>query len=171
MSLCRNLAILAGTSTIAATIAFGLLDYRLNVTPSYPLGIYQLEHRTPEIGELVLTCPPQNHIVSYGIANGFIPSPKQTFWMHAPCPYSLPIMKRVVALGGARITFEDEWLKIDGLPSSVMLNHVPAHQTAYELQPNEALLLAEHKNSFDGRYWGPSAADEFHGTMRPIFTF
>ncbi|MFI3247097.1 MAG: S26 family signal peptidase [Ferrimonas sp.] len=171
MSLCRNLAILAGTSTIAATIAFGLFDYRLNVTPSYPLGIYQLERRAPELGELTLTCPPQNHVVSYGIGSGFIPSPKQTFWMHAPCPYSLPVMKRVAALGGARITIKGEWLEINGLPSSLMLNQVPTYHVAYELKPNEALLLAEHKDSFDGRYWGPSNADEFHGTMRPIFIF
>ncbi|PJN43940.1 conjugal transfer protein TraF, partial (plasmid) [Vibrio parahaemolyticus] len=49
------------------TIAFGLLlalgwyatGYRLNLTPSYPLGLYQLSKTNQyQQGDLVVFCPP-----------------------------------------------------------------------------------------------------------------
>ncbi|MDF4341080.1 hypothetical protein P7250_25170, partial [Vibrio parahaemolyticus] len=58
------------------TIAFGLVlalgwyatGYRLNLTPSYPLGLYQLSKTNQyQQGDLVVFCPPPSAVIEQAL--------------------------------------------------------------------------------------------------------
>ena len=118
----------------------------LNVTGSMPGTIYKLGHG--EKGSLASFCSPIAHpSIGYGA-----------------CPDgSMPLLKRVVAVGGDRVTAADHGVQINGqpLPNSRPVDldtqgrALPHLRGIFTLKQGEIWAAGEHSNSFDSRYFGP----------------
>ena len=99
-------AVLLGS--MAAAFAWG--GYRVNFTPSYPLGIWQIEtlDRPAAVGDRVFICPPSGPAVDLARARFYLP--------RGLCPAgTAPLIKTVVALAGQSIRVENQVI-IDDVP-------------------------------------------------------
>lgn len=80
---------------LAASYGAGL---RLNLTPSYPLGLWRIVSldRPIATGDLVFICPPETAVFVLGLERGYV--------RRGLCPGWLsPLIKTVVALPGQHI--------------------------------------------------------------------
>ena len=118
----------------------------LNVTGSMPGIFYKLGHG--EKGSLASFCSP---IARQSIGYGACPDG------------SLPLLKKVVAVAGDRVTAADHGLQINGqpLPNSRPLDLdtqgrvLPHLRGSFTIKQGEIWAAGEHPNSFDSRYFGP----------------
>jgi len=118
----------------------------LNVTGSMSGTLYKLGHG--EKGSLASFCSP---IARQSIGYGACPDG------------SLPLLKKVVAVAGDRVTAADHGLQINGqpLPNSRPLDldtqgrALPHLRGSFTLKQGEIWVAGEHPNSFDSRYFGP----------------
>lgn len=157
---------------IAAAGTFG--GYRINTTPSFPLGLWQIEALPHEIrvGDTLFICPPAD-------APAIKLARERLYLPAGLCDGGIaPLIKTVVALPGQTIAIEGDQVAIDGkrlAHSSVQARDglgraLPAY--AGGVVPLGALFV--HSNyvaSFDSRYFGPIPAGGVLGLARDVFTF
>lgn len=170
----RKFAIVAlavGTG-ILSTLAVGGLwgGMRLNLTPSYPLGIWRIQpiDRDAVIGDLVFICPPDTPAFVLGVERGYLPN--------GLCPSgTAPLIKTVVALAGQVVEVEDT-VVIDGidLPNSVVrptdAEGRPLSAFAGgQIPPGSVFLHSDFGGSYDSRYFGPLPTDGILGLAAPVF--
>lgn len=154
----------AGCSVLLAT-AYGL-GYRVNMTKSYPLGIY-LSVVTSEYqrGDLVIFCPPKREVFTYALGQGWL--------IPGRCESgTIPMMKKIAGIEGDRILV-DKFVYINDVkqPNSLLQN-IPYTAPSSLLQKNEVLLLSDYSSmSFDGRYFGAITKDHIEGKVKPIYTW
>lgn len=190
------LCILGVAATLATTGPAALpgapgARLRFNLSPSLPLGVYLLEPARPApggrsggrplpgdqsggrpvAGDLVLTCPPP-WFARLARARGYLPA--------GECPGgSQPLGKMVLAAGGDRLDVEPAGLTVDGvrLPATASLAadhlgrplpHVPPGLR--RVAAGDLWLVAPHPRSLDSRYFGPVAAAQVLGRLRPLLT-
>lgn len=166
-------------TTIVIICAFGaifagigvawLAGFRINITPSFPEGVWRLEPGPVKKGMLVMFCPPDNSIIRIGKRRGYIPS-----GMCRPGWYA-PLIKRIVAVSGDRVTVTETGVFVNGLklknsgllktdsagrplPCSVGSSIVP---TGY------AWLMSDYNpESFDSRYFGQVSVKQIEGRAK-----
>lgn len=157
---------------IAAAGTFG--RYRINTTPSFPLGLWQIEALSREVrlGDTLFICPPAD-------APAIKLARERLYLPVGLCDGGMaPLIKTVVALPGQRVTIEEDQVAIDGkrlAHSSVQARDglgraLPTY--AGGVVPLGALFV--HSNyvaSFDSRYFGPIPAGGVLGLAREVFTF
>ena len=146
-------------------------EFRLNLTPSYPLGLWQIVplERPVATGDLVFICPPDNAAFSQALSRGYV--------RRGLCPGWLsPLIKTVVALPGQHVVV-DAGVTIDGS----VLEHSEIRGTDAEgralsswsggVVPTGHLFLhSTFAGSYDSRYFGPIPASGVPGLARPILT-
>ena len=157
---------------IAAVAAAGWLGgYRINTTPSYPLGLWRIEPlaRNAAVGDLVFTCPPLTPAFKTAFERGYI--------RRGLCPGRLsPLIKTVVATEGQSVDI-GEHVSIDGRP----LAHSEIHRSDREGRalspwhggtvPSGYLYIhSDFSGSFDSRYFGPIPASGLLGLAHPVLT-
>tara|TARA_R110002012_G_scaffold95194_1_gene230121 strand:+ start:6021 stop:6551 length:531 start_codon:yes stop_codon:yes gene_type:complete len=152
-----------------ATYGMGL---RINLTPSYPLGIWRIEmlSRAISIGDRIFICPPLTEEFRRARERGYL---RRGF-----CPDWLsPLIKTVVALPGQSIEIGAS-VVIDGVNlqrSAVQPNDGSGRPiTPYAggvVPPGFLFLHSPFKGSYDSRYFGPIPADGVLGLATPILTF
>lgn len=167
------LVVAAGTALLAALGVAGWCGgYRLNLTPSYPLGLWRIEDlATPiKVGDRVFICMPSGPALSLGLARGYLRA--------GLCPERAgPLIKTVAALPGQHIEVGMS-VVIDGRP----LAHSQIHAVDAEgraLAPyagggvpaGHLYLHSNFAGSYDSRYFGPVPAAGLLGLARPIATF
>jgi conjugative transfer signal peptidase TraF len=170
----RALLILAGvaviTSALAATAFSG--GYRLNLTPSEPLGLWRIEElqRPVAIGDLVFLCPPATAVFAEAWRRGYL--------RRGLCAGGFaPLIKTVAAVPGQQVQITDHVL-IDGrsVPASSvhgrdgegrMLSPDPGGV----VPPHYLFLHSSFASSYDSRYFGPVPDSGLLGLARPVFTF
>jgi conjugative transfer signal peptidase TraF len=117
----------------------------LNATGSMPGTVYKVGRG--EKGSLASLCSP-------------IPHPSIG---HGSCPDgSMPLIKRVVGVGGDLVTVTDDGVEINGqpVPNSRPLDldtqgqALPHVRGIFVLKQGEIWTAGEHSNSFDSRYFG-----------------
>ncbi len=93
-------------------------------------------------------------------------------------PRRVPAAKRVAGLAGDRICGRGRLLLINGtvvaarLPADGLGRPLPSWEGCRTLGPDEVFLLtAEVGASFDGRYFGPVAAESVLGRLVPLWTW
>lgn len=166
-------AIVAVGACIVATL-FALGSWgglRVNLTPSYPLGLWRIEpmNRPVAVGDLIFICPPQTPAFSLARARGYVRSGLCPGWMS-------PLIKTVVAMGGQRIDV-DRAIRIDGRP----LAHSKIHTVGAEGSPlpsfsggivpaGHLFLHSDFAGSYDSRYFGPIPDDGLLGLALPLVT-
>ncbi len=166
-SIRRRIALLT-TGAGLALMAFAVFaepDPRLvwNGSASVPRGLYWIENRPPQRGDLVLARAPEMAL-RLGVWRGYLPS-------------EMPVVKRLVGLQGDEICRLGRAVSVNG--RAVALAHLrdlegrlmASWRGCFQLGEGEVLLLADHPHSFDGRYWGKSDHAGILGVAHPVWTF
>lgn len=160
---------------IGGIAAAGFLGgYRINTTPSFPLGLWRIEALTREVhvGDTLFICPPAD-------APAIKLARERLYLPAGLCDGGMaPLIKTVVALPGQTITVEGDQVAMDGelLAHSIIQakdglgRALPTY--AGGVVPLGALFV--HSNyvaSFDSRYFGPIPAGGILGLAREVLTF
>lgn len=153
--------------------ALGLAGgYRLNLTPSEPLGIWRIVplDRPVAVGDLVFVCPPPEP--------RFVDARLRGYLRRGLCPGGFaPLIKTVAALPGQDVVIGRD-VVIDGrtLPRSTLRPRdgegraIEPHGSG-AVPPGHLFLHSPFPSSYDSRYFGPLPADGFLGLARPVLTF
>lgn len=133
-----------------------------NASASVPIGLYLV---TPDTrisrGDLVLVRLPEK---ARRLA-------ARRFYL----PANVPALKRVAAMGGMQICARDDAILIEGVHAAsrrVADRHgrkLPRWHGCRRLGGAEILLLSPAAESFDGRYFGPSARRDVIGKARLLW--
>lgn len=156
---------------IAGAFAFG--GYRLNLTPSFPLGLWRIAPlgRPVRVGDTVFICPP---IGSPAVVLGR----KRDYLPRGLCPSgTAPLIKTIVAVGGQVVRINRR-IAIDGklLPCSTVriLDAAGRPMTVWPggvVPAGEVFLHSDFEASYDSRYFGPLPASGILGLAEPVLTF
>lgn len=160
----------AGAGILAALAAGGFWGgLRLNLTPSYPLGIWRVQpiDREAVIGDLVFICPPDTPAFVLGVERGYLPV--------GLCPSgTAPLIKSVVAVAGQVVEVEDT-IAIDGIElknSGVRSTDAQGRPLSVfpggQVPPGSVFLHSDFGGSYDSRYFGPLPADGILGLATPV---
>lgn len=147
-------------------------NYRINLTPSEPLGIWRVVKlgRRAAVGDLVFICPPQTAAMREARARGYLRS--------GLCPTGVaPLIKTVVAVDGQRVEVGAS-VNVDGRPvtsSSVAqrdgqgrpMTQFPGGVVAADY----VFLHSPFAGSYDSRYFGPLPAAGILGLAREVLTY
>ncbi len=132
-----------------------------NASASAPVGLYRIDDRAPEIGDLVL--------VRVGAElEEFIKAREYL-------PPEIPLLKRVAARSGAEICREDEAVLIDknhvadALSFDSRGRKLPVWSGCFILQSDEMFLLNAPQKSLDGRYFGATKVNDVIGVAVPVW--
>ncbi len=157
---------------IAAVGTFG--GYRINTTPSFPLGLWRIEalSREVQVGDTLFICPPAD-------ASAIKLARERLYLPAGLCDGGIaPLIKTVVALPGQTITIEGDQVAVDG--ERLVHSSVQARDGLGRALPTNAGgvvplgALFVHSNyvaSFDSRYFGPIPAGGVLGLAREVLTF
>lgn len=166
---------LLSTSMVAVacliTAAF-VGGYRLNLTPSEPVGLWRVEKldRPVEAGDLVFICPPPTAMFEKARRRGYL--------RRGLCDHGFaPLIKTVAALPGQHVEVTDR-VVIDGrsLAASVVRKADGEGRTITPypggvVPPRHFFLHSSFASSYDSRYFGPVPDSGLLGLARPILTF
>lgn len=156
-------------SGLVAAMGFAL-GYRVNLTPSEPLGLWRVEPMTasPRRGDFIGFCAPV---------------PGYPFLDRGLCPDGLmPFLKTIVGVPGDRIVETAHGVTVNGLPlphsrprrrARGYGTRLPHRYGTFTLAPNEYWTYGTHDpgRSFDSRYWGPIRQRRIRFLARPLWTF
>ncbi|EJN05986.1 conjugative transfer signal peptidase TraF [Phyllobacterium sp. YR531] len=156
-----------GLSVAAGAAWFG--GFRVNITPSEPLGLWRIVtmNRPVENGDLVFACPPVNAFFQNALERGYL--------RRGLCPGGFaPLIKRVVAHSGQHVEVGAD-VTIDGTPlvnSTVRKNDGEGRAvTPFPggVVPSGFVFLhSSFASSYDSRYFGPVPVDGLLGFARPV---
>ncbi|NTF89558.1 S26 family signal peptidase [Agrobacterium rhizogenes] len=135
-----------------------------NASASVPIGLYRVTaERRFSVADLVAMMPP---------------TPVADFMVqHAYIGRGVPLLKRVAALPGQRVCRIGRAVMVDGRPLGDALDRdrrgrqLPVWQGCRRIANGELFLMNSGvEDSFDGRYFGPVAAQTVIGRATPIYT-
>ncbi|NQY74400.1 MAG: conjugative transfer signal peptidase TraF [Candidatus Margulisbacteria bacterium] len=154
-------------------LALGFLGYRVNLSHSYPIGIWKITSRfdpKTDKGKIVLICISNKEVSNMAQERGYI---RAGVYGHKP----QPILKRVMGLSGDNITVSKEGVSINDflIPNSKLLsidsggrNLERANSTM--LEKGHVWVMSEyHPRSFDSRYFGPLLLADISGVIDPVW--
>lgn len=176
MMLQRKFAIAAlaiGAAIFGAIAGAGFWGgLRLNLTPSFPRGIWRIEHlgREAAVGDRVFICPPNTPAFVLGLERNYL--------LKGLCPGGMgPLIKTIVAVAGQVIDIETAVI-IDGhaLPNSVVRAADFADRRLPRfgggpVPPGFVFLHSDFGGSYDSRYFGPLPASGILGLAVPVLVF
>ncbi len=153
-------------AALAALIVSTVLDPRpwlvYNPSPSVPVGFYWISAlETPERGDLVLVTLPL--------------AIRQLADQRHYIPATVPVLKRVAALGGDEVCAFETTIRINGKRAGERRQRdrfgrpMPWWTGCHRLQADEVFLFnAAATASFDGRYFGMVKQAAIVGRARPL---
>ena len=167
-----RLGLISGGLLAALVTIGGWGGLRLNLTPSYPLGLWRIVplDRAATVGDLVFVCPPRNAVFEQAAARGYL--------RRGLCPgWVGPLIKIVAAGEGQRVEVSRS-VAIDGQPlehSDVRLIDGEGRALAPWLggvvPPGHVYLHSSFAGSYDSRYFGPVPVEGVLGRAEPVLTF
>ena len=150
--------------------------YRLNTTPSLPMGLWRQTSTAPvrlARGQVVTFCPPATASFELGHHRGYI----------APggCPSGLELMmKPIAALPGDTVTVSTAGIAVDGTPiaNSRPLSHDDEGRPllamavgTYTVPAGEMWLVSSfNPRSYDSRYFWPVPIAAVRARVHPVLT-
>jgi conjugative transfer signal peptidase TraF len=160
-------------SIVAGSVAAAMIGgYRINLTPSEPLGIWRIAslHRAVAAGDLVFICPPQTPAMREARRRGYLRS--------GTCPGGVaPLIKTVIAIGGQRVGIGAQ-VTIDGhaVPFSDLAqrdgNGRPIAPYSGGVVPTQSVFLhSPFRSSYDSRYSGPLPVSGILGLAQPVLAY
>ena len=150
---------------VLGLVAAGVAGYRLNLTPSMPLGLWRVVAASPanySRGQVVAVCPP--------VDAPFLP--------RGSCPLGMaPFVKQLVGMPGDVVTVTPHGVSVNGGP--FLPHSAPLAQTSNgQLLPQRLgtwrltgywLYGTDSPRSFDSRYFGEVPAASLQGLARPVW--
>ena len=169
----RGLALAFTALCVPVSIATaGLAGYRLNFTPSEPIGLWRIQplDRPARGGDLIFICPPERPDMERAAQRGYIRS--------GLCSGGYaPLIKRVAAVAGQQVEIKQTVL-VEGipLPNSRL---APIDGEGRSLTPYAGgvvrdgfvFLHSDFKGSYDSRYFGPLPVAGILGLAKEVLTF
>ena len=155
----------------AALLALGAgAGFRLNVSPSAPIGIWKAEPGAGiERGDWISVCPPASPATRAVVSMKLLPM--------GDCPglNVAPLLKPVSAVAGDIVRlYNGRSVTVNGLPlvNTVSKRVLPAWQDGeYTVKPGEVWLFSTYNaNSFDSRYFGPVRLSDVRSKATPLIT-
>ncbi len=158
-----GLAAVACLSLAATVVSAPTPRMVWNASPSAPLGLYRVYPGAPiTVGDLVIARLPK--------AVRLLAAQRHYL------PLGVPLVKRVAAVSGARICASTATVTVDGQPvvqrrtKDRAGRRLPAWQECRTLRRGDVfLLMAGVSDSFDGRYFGPTARRDVIGKAVPLW--
>ena len=142
-----------------------------NPSDSVPVGWYRVDplHHQPgslpcplSVDSIVLTRLPPD-ATALAAQRGYLPA-------------HVPLLKRVGAVAPQEVCIAGGSVRIDGVPSAVVLpadrwgRPLASWQQCRRLEPGELFLLSvTNPSSFDSRYFGPVSASAVIGVAHPVW--
>ena len=174
MSRRRAITLIAiAAMTVTTLIGMGWLGgIRLNLTPSYPLGLWRIEalDRAAAVGELVFICPPDTPPFRLARERGYL--------RRGLCPGWLsPLIKTVAAIEGQRVdigasvTIDGRRIAHSRLHAADAKGRALAPFAGGIVPPAHLFLHSDFAGSYDSRYFGPIPGAGLLGRARPVLTF
>lgn len=175
LSLLRVALVGAGTFAVAAcalTATAYAKGYRVNLTASMPVGVWQVTgDKVFGRGDVVWACPPSTAPIREAHRFGYIPA--------GFCESGMaPLLKPVVAIAGDHVAVTPEGVRVNGeliansapIPFDAGGRRLPRlRRIAYVVKPGQVWLVSSYNPaSFDSRYFGPVAASLVDGRARPV---
>lgn len=158
--------------TLGLIALLGGQSFRINLTPSEPLGLWRIVRpdRPILVGDMVFLCPPDTAAMREARMRGYL--------RVGLCASRVaPLIKAVVAASGQVIEIHDE-VRVDGrpLPHSriARMDGQGREMTPYDggvVPPGTVFLHSEFPGSFDSRYFGPLPIDGILGLAREVWTY
>ena len=155
---------------IAAAGWFG--GYRINMTPSYPLGFWRIEPaiREVRVGDRVFICPPDNDVFRSAKARGYM--------RRGLCPGGFgPLIKTVAASAGQRVDIDGS-VQIDGQPlAHSQIANLDGQRrqlsqfTGGVVPQSFVFLHSDYVGSYDSRYFGPIPQSGLLGLATEVLTY
>ncbi|MES2046617.1 MAG: S26 family signal peptidase [Pseudomonadota bacterium] len=154
----------AGIGCLGLTIALPPLPRLVwNASASAPIGLYSVSPGAVlKRGDMVIAWPPAEarHLAA---SRRYLPS-------------NVPLVKRVAGIAGDTICAVDRVVTVNGRPVAIRRaadavgRPLPAWQECIRLGPGMVfLLMAETPDSFDGRYFGATLAQDVIGKATPLW--
>lgn len=177
-SLPRSVRLLWGAWALIAAAGFALhqAGFRVNTTPSMPLGLWRIQALQAALhsGDVVLACPPDQAVFREAAARGYLPP--------GSCPSGLePLLKPVAAVEGDVVAVTADGLAVNGapLPGTASLAADTAGRPLRPLSPGRYtvseghvwLVSAHSPRSWDSRYFGAVPAANIQGVVRPAWVW
>ena len=162
----------ASLFTLGFVVLLGGQGFRVNLTPSEPLGLWRIvkPDRPVLVGDLVFVCPPVTAKMREARARGYLRFGLCKGWV-------APLIKTVVATSGEMIEIHDDVL-VDGrrLPHSrvAKADGKGREMERYDggvVPPATVFLHSAFPGSFDSRYFGPLPMEEILGLAREVWTY
>lgn len=165
--------LLVAASIVAGSVAAAMIGgYRINLTPSEPLGLWRIAalDRVVSAGDLVFICPPQTPVMQEARARGYL--------RFGTCPGGVaPLIKTVVAVAGQHVEI-GAGVTIDGrpVPFSDLVERDgkgrPMAPYSGGVVPEESVFLhSPFRSSFDSRYFGPLPESGILGLAEQVITY
>ena len=169
----RSRPILVVVASLAFLLALAGVAFvaglRVNLTPSYPLGLWRIEPlaRDPGVGDRIFICPSPDPVFEQARERGYLGRGLCSGWFS-------PLIKTVVAVAGQHIAIEGD-ITVDGV-------HLPHSSVRFADGEGRALppdsggivpagqlfLFSEFAGSYDSRYFGPIPAAGVLGLAHPL---
>lgn len=174
MKLGKVVISLIAVTSIVVTLTFYSFNLKLNYTPSYPRGLYQVKEQPLEQlerGDLVLVCPKLNDAIKLAAERNYI-------HFSYECSTGLtPLMKRIVAMEGDHVEvteqgiFVNQKLVKNSIPLVVDSKNRPMPIASSGITPKDRIwIVSEYSDvSFDSRYFGDLDIASVIGTMKPLW--
>ena len=147
-------------------------SYRINLTPSEPLGLWRIVKlaRPAAVGDLVFICPPQTTTMREARARGYLRS--------GSCPGgTTPLIKSIIAVAGQRVEVE-AGVSVDGrsVPSSNVVQRDGQERRMAPFQSGivpagSVFLHSPFAGSYDSRYFGPIPEAGVLGLAQEVLTY
>ena len=160
----RAALIAAGIGCLGLTVALPPVPRLVwNASASAPIGLYAVSPSAAlQRGDMVIAWPPAQA--------------RQLAARRHYLPSNVPLVKRVVGMAGDRICAVDRVVTLNGRPVAIRRaadaegRDLPAWQGCIRLRPGMVfLLMTETPNSFDGRYFGATLAQDIIGKATPLW--
>jgi conjugative transfer signal peptidase TraF len=162
----------AGIGALAVIFIGWVGGYRVNLTPSEPLGLWRIVQlgRPIAVGDIVFICPPGTATMREARERGYL--------RRGLCPAGYaPLIKTIVGLGGQVVEVGTN-VRIAGHP----VPHSPIADVDGEgrslvrfsgglIPAGDVFVHSKFNGSFDSRYFGPIPASGILGLAKEVWTY
>lgn len=157
------------TNAVLIFISMALLGFRINISDSYPLGIYKRVDGEYAVNTLVESCLPES-VARHMVERNYIPNAGN-------CGGYPAVIKKIYAVEGDVVEVEQR-VTINGrvIPGSELLlfdsekRPLPAANDT-TIPSNHVWLMSNNiPDSYDARYFGETPSSLIVTNLRPIWT-
>jgi conjugative transfer signal peptidase TraF len=169
-------ALISGSLIASAIFLARALGYRINESPSLPLGLWKLSrlNRPPRAGDIISFCPPDTPVFREAGRRGYLGQ--------GACDGGYePLLKPAAAVEGDEVTAAADGIRVNGrliANSKARVTDRAGRKLPQTAAPGGTVpegmvwvISSYNTLSFDSRYFGPVPAAKIEGVARPILVF